>query len=241
MIKIAICDDQKHICNQIEKIITNYKITITENIETEVFYSGAELCKHMSNNESFDLIFLDIEMEDVNGVEVGKIIREQMCNQAIQIVYISGKNNYCLELFAIRPMDFVQKPVTKEKIVKEINLFLSLTAIDERLFRYKQGHISYAEPIKNILYFESQNRTIKIITRDKETEFYSTLQDIQQSLCGCNFVLIHKSFLVNYAHIVEFGSKELKMSNNVILPISQQRRKDVAYMQLMIEKEKVNL
>lgn len=210
-------------------------------IDVEVFCSGVELCKFIQREHDFDLIFLDIEMTEVNGVEVGQIIREQMNNQTTQIVYISSNASYCMDLFQVRPMNFLEKPILAEKIIKQVNLANELCSKAECVFRYKQKHTSYSELVKNIVYFESQNRLVKMITTSRETSFYGTLAEIEQQLSKSNFLLIHKSFLVNYAHIVEFGAKEIKMSNGQLLAISQQRRKAVKDMQIKFEKEFLRL
>ncbi|WMJ86365.1 LytR/AlgR family response regulator transcription factor [Anaerocolumna sp. MB42-C2] len=126
MFRIAICDDETIICSEIEQIILDYRKMCLEEIEMEVFTSGEELCHFMKNGEEFDLIFLDIELKNMNGVQVGKIIREGMKNETVQIVYISGKDNYYLELFEVRPMHFIHKPIEREKIIKDIEKAMEL-------------------------------------------------------------------------------------------------------------------
>lgn len=237
MLRIAICDDDKTLCNHMELIIFEHCAKNSLHIDVEVFYSGVKLCEFIQNEHDFDLIFLDIEMSEINGVEVGTIIREKMNNQTTQIVYISSNISYCMNLFQVRPMNFLVKPILPEQVVKQINLASDLILRAEYLFRYKQGHISYSEPVRNIIYFESQNRLVRMITASRETSFYGTLTEIEQQLNKSNFLLIHKSFLVNYAHIAEFGAKDIKMSNGQLLAISQQRRKSVKDMQIKLEKE----
>ncbi len=68
----------------------------------------------MAGGEYFGLIFLDIEMQYVNGIEAGKIIREKMKDELTKIVYISGSDNYAMELFQVRPLDFLIKPISKD-------------------------------------------------------------------------------------------------------------------------------
>ena len=71
------------------------------------FLTGKELCRFIESEHSFDIIFLDIELGDINGVEVGKFIREKQKDQVVQIVYISAQTKYyCMELFDIRPMNY---------------------------------------------------------------------------------------------------------------------------------------
>ena len=83
--QIAICDDEQTICSQIEKIILNYFKTTPQKVKIEVFYSGERLCEFIEKEHSFDLIFLDIELERINGIEVGMKIREEMDNGVCQV------------------------------------------------------------------------------------------------------------------------------------------------------------
>ena len=78
MFKIAICDDEQAICSYIEDIILEYQREIHVDVEVEVFYSGKDLCRAIDHQQRFDLIFLDIEMNLLNGIEVGKKIREEL-------------------------------------------------------------------------------------------------------------------------------------------------------------------
>lgn len=101
MFRIAICDDEQIIGSQIEKILLDYPKRTSLEIDIIVFYSGEELCRYMELGNIFDLIYLDIEMEGINGLEVGKKIRNTMQNHRTDIVYISGKDGYDRQLFDI--------------------------------------------------------------------------------------------------------------------------------------------
>ncbi len=77
MFRIAICDDDKAICNHVDQIIANYTHENKLSIETEVFYNGEDLCRHLNTESQFDLIFLDIEMTVMSGIDVGYEIRKR--------------------------------------------------------------------------------------------------------------------------------------------------------------------
>ncbi|WMJ90740.1 LytTR family DNA-binding domain-containing protein [Anaerocolumna sp. MB42-C2] len=88
-----------------------------------------------------------------------------------------------------------------------------------------------------MLYFEAVGRQVKIITTKTDINFYGSLEEVFREVEKYRFLYIHKSYLVNYSHIIAFGHKELTMSNGVILPISQQRRREVLELQIKYEKE----
>ena len=93
MIRAAICDDEIGTCSDIENMILNYAKRQALQIDTEVFYSGETLFWTIKNKDKYDLIFLDIQLVQLNGVQVGKQIREQLGNEKISIVYISSKED----------------------------------------------------------------------------------------------------------------------------------------------------
>ncbi len=237
MFRIAICDDEQVICSQIENIITNYAAENNEKIDTQVFYTGEELNRFLESGQNFDLIFLDIELKLINGIEVGKKIREELDNQILQIVYISGKDNYLRDMFEVRPMHFLQKPIDDEDIIKDVRLAIKLMEKIGGVFIYKKGHEIYRKPIKNILYFESSNREVKMVTNDGEEVFYGKLDDVYDQVGKHHFMYIHKSYIVNYFYVTKFRYEEVTMSNDEILPISQARRKATRELQVKYEKE----
>ncbi|MBU4440295.1 MAG: LytTR family DNA-binding domain-containing protein [Acetobacterium sp.] len=238
MFNIAICDDQRAICSEIETIILDYQELTRQEMQIEVFYSAEKLGVFMEHQHNFDLIFLDIEMKGLNGLELGRKIREEMDNQITQIVYVSGKNSYYRELFEVRPMHFLSKPVEPDKVIKDIELAMKLINRLGGLFSYKKGSDTHKLPIKNIIYFQSINREIKIVTTTGEELFYGKLQDVFHQVAKYQFMNIHKSYIVNYEYIAKFRYDEVVMSNSVCLPISQLKRKEVRGLQMKFENER---
>jgi DNA-binding LytR/AlgR family response regulator len=239
MFRIGICDDESIICSEIENIILNYGKSISEKIEVDVFYSGEELYDYLINDSCLDMIFLDIELNKLNGVELGRIIRNELKNENIQIVYISSKENYAMELFEVRPLNFLIKPVDDVKIIKIVNKAMELINNIDIYFKYKQGHNFCKKEIKDILYFESDNRQVKMVTTTDEITFYSNLSEIHSLLEAHKFFFTHKSYLVNYYHVAEFYYDKLILTNSHVLPISQSKRTEVRKLQLRYEGDEI--
>lgn len=239
MFRIAICDDEQVICSQIENDILNYAVEYNEKIEIQVFYSGEELERFLRSGENFDLIFLDIEMYLLNGIELGKMIREELDNQTMQIVYISGKDSYYRDLFEIRPMHFLHKPIESSEIIKDIRLAMKLTDKLGGIFIYKKGHEMHRKEVRSILYFESNNREITMVTSEGKEVFYGKLDEVHEQVAKYHFMYVHKSYIINYFFISKFRYDEVTMSNMEVIPISQARRKEVRELQMQYEKEGV--
>lgn len=237
MLRIAICDDEKVICSQLKDILIKLEFGIAEKMEMDIFYSGEELCEALDKGVYYHIIFLDIELKMMNGVEVGNKIRNELLNESTQIIYISGKENYAMELFKVRPLDFIIKPLYYEKIKAILKLAVRLIKKNEGNFQYKFEHSTYKLLIKDILYFTSENRQVKIHTVNGIKQFYGTLRDTADRVREFNFIRIHKSYLVNYNHIIKFEYQQIIMTNNEVLPISQANRRRIRELQLEIERK----
>lgn len=146
LIRIAICDDEIGTCSDIESMILNYAKLQALQIDTEVFYSGETLFKAMENKDKYGLIFLDIQLLQLDGVQVGKQIREQLGNEKISIVYISSKETYAMSLFQIRPLDFLIKPITQKNVNETIDKYIRLNSLMKNDFFFhgdKEAALKY--------------------------------------------------------------------------------------------------
>ncbi len=224
MFYIAICDDNQAVCSEIEEILFQYKKETGKHLEVEVFYNGESFLKYQEQGNVFDLVYLDIEMEQGNGLWVSHKLRKDCCNYAIEIVYISGKEGYDRQLFAYQPLHFLAKPFTKKQIIEVLELALLRAEKNRRFFEYKKRQDVYRIPIDEILYFESVLREIRVVTDKGSDVFYASLDEIATELAEKEFVRIHRSYLINYNRISILRFTEVVMSNQEVLPISKSKR-----------------
>lgn len=228
MLRIAICDDVIELTSQLEKMIIEIGKRHFIEADIEIFYSGDELLKYIKRENNFDLIFLDIEMEVINGIQVGNEIRESMKDNNTQIVYISGKTEYAMDLFRIRPFDFLVKPLDFN-VVKRVFLTY-LRAIDKTTyFSYKKGRAHNNVEIKDIIYFEANNRKVNIVSKDIKDSFYSSMIKVYENVKDKGFIYIHKSFIVNTLYIRSYLYDKVILFDDKELPISQSRRKVIRH------------
>ena len=110
MLRIGICDDEELITKRLMRILYSLEKNQSENYDIEVYTDSVKLSEKLSAGKRYDLIFLDIMMPVKSGVEVGKIIRNDLKDNITQIVFISSENKYAMDLFEIRPMNFLIKP-----------------------------------------------------------------------------------------------------------------------------------
>lgn len=221
---IAICDDNRQVCSEIESILLRYKKETGFLLETEVFYDGESFLKYQEQGNVFDLVYLDIEMEQGNGLEVGHQLRNVWKNYVMEIVYISGKEGYDRQLFEYQPLHFLTKPFSKEQIIGVLELAMVRAKKHQKYFEYKKRADIHRIPINEILYFESLRREVRMVTDKGEDVFYALLDDIEADLSNHQFVRIHRSYLINYNRISVLRFAEVEMSNQDILPISKSKR-----------------
>lgn len=237
MFYIAICDDEKILCNQIEEFLEFYNRK-EEKLKISIFYSSEKLYEDMKNGKHYDLIFLDIEFSGMNGIQIGMKIRKELKNERIQIVYISGKQEYAIELFTIRPMNFLVKPLIPKNIIDSVEQAMKLANIYDCCFEFQIGSENYRIPYGDIIYFESNNRKIKLYTQQGSKELYGRLNDIEKNT-PIYFIRIHQSFLVNRYYITYWSSIEITLLDKISLPISQSYRKRINQYLLQSEGEDI--
>lgn len=235
-IQIAVCDDELEICMQIEKQLIYILDELSFKYDIDCFLTGEELCNEMKK-ERYDLIFLDIELPNMSGVQIGKYIRETLKNEIVQIAYISSKQEYAMELFDFRPINFLIKPLTYKNIRKVIDKYMIVTEQEKHMFTYKKRFNFFKVPLSDILYFENKGRRVTIVTKEYSDEFYESMESIYSRIKGQRFLYIHKSIIVNYNYIKKIGYEKVIMLNGEVLPISQSRRKEIRSMYLEIRKK----
>jgi len=225
MYRIGICDDEKNTCMEIEKMLHEYaKQSMTE-IEVLVWYTGEALCAELEV-KCIDLLFLDIELVTTSGIEVGRYIRNGLENHEISIAYISAKSSYAMELFKIRPIDFLIKPIKYEDVVQIIEESLKLYRRNKLIFEYRAKGVYGKVKYKDIICFSSDNKKINIVLADSVIVFNGRLKELLPELPD-NFIQIHQSYIINLDHLSECTYDTVTMSGGMTLSISQPYRKEV--------------
>ncbi|WP_313164462.1 LytTR family DNA-binding domain-containing protein [Sedimentibacter sp.] len=233
MMRIAVCDDAVEICSELENIILDYD----KQLPVDVFYSGETLINYMKDGNRFDLIFLDIEIGKINGVEVGRFIRDELSDHITKIVYISSKSSYDRQLFDVQPLNFLPKPLNRENIIKNIKLAITLLEKENKTFSFKFNKQIHRIPIKEIIYFESAERKMKLISLNETFHFYETIGSVAERLSKSRFIITHRSYIVNYDNIKIIEKDSIKMINGDIIPVSKERVKDVRELQIKYEED----
>ena len=221
---VMICDNRKNVCNEILEALYPY---IEKNeITVEVFYSGEELYKTLESGCKADLIFIEIELHRITGIDVGSMIRSKLMDEDVSIVFISGKTEYAMELFGVRPMDFIVKPFSAEDIIGAVDKAMYLAGRKQKSFVFRSGQEVCSTAFSDIIFFESSLKKIIMHTACGICEFYDKLSCIEEMLDG-SFLRTHQSYLVNMRFIEAYGAEELKLKNEEKIPVSRKYRSSV--------------
>lgn len=237
MFKIAVCDDVASVCNELKTMIMDMKNDlICKEIAIDTFYSGEALIDNIKEENLYDLIFLDIELGKINGVEVGHIIRKQMEDYVTKIIYISSKDVYDRQLFDVQPLHFLKKPIDSKKVFDDIQLAMKISEKENRNFEFKSFRNTIKVPYRDILYFESRGRKVFLVGTKNNYTFYGNIKDLEEVLPKF-FICPNRSYFVNYEFVTCFKFEELIMTDGSIIPISRNKRKEIRELQLIFERK----
>lgn len=221
--RIGICDDERGTCAEIEEFVYRFFAESSYDAEVEVWYDGED-CRRSLKKDGFDIVFLDIELPGINGVDVGKSIREELKNVILQIVYISSKTGYALELFQVHPYDFLIKPITYDAISQILTKLLCLDENDSRMFWYTNGKREGKIPVGRIMYLESDNKHIRLHLDDGKTIEYPGKLSVEKEKLPEQFITVAKSFIVNMKFISSCCSTNLMLTNGETINITAPHR-----------------
>lgn len=219
--RIAICDDEEiyrfNLRNELEKIIKSLDVVI------DSFESGIELLKRFEKQE-YDLIFLDIEMSQMDGITLSKRIREM--SEKAEIVFLTSHIEFALEGYEVNALRYLTKPVKVEKL-QEVISFLMKREQNKKSIWVRNKEYEEKVQISEIIYFEAQNQNVEIHTKDRIYVHRYNIGDYERELQKDGFFRIHRGYLVALGCIESIGQGEVKMEGGMSLPISKSKEKQL--------------
>ncbi|GAA0106326.1 LytTR family DNA-binding domain-containing protein [Paraclostridium sordellii] len=206
--KIAICDDEKLYRIKVKKNI--YKTFKNLKIDGKIFeYESGENLVEDIEKKQFDLIILDIVMNDMDGINTAKEIRE--IDKKVCIVFLTNYNQYAIQGYGLNIYRYLIKNLDEEKITKIISNIYEEKKIKTIVLKSQKEVMSF--DLSSIYFFEVNNRIITMhyeINREYKTrEFYGKLDDLEVQLKGDSFFRSHRSYIVNIKKIKKIVSREI--------------------------------
>ena len=230
MIQIAICDDDVTTTSQIEGYIRQICREQHIQVQSRIFFDGKSLIQSVEDGEVYDLIYLDVEMPVMRGLDAAKNLREMEIPSLI--IYISNYETYYESMIETEPFRFLRKPINDLELFRKFFMIAYKRLENKKeYYTYSYNKVHHRIKLNDIMYFESNNRTIHIHTNgnQKSDIFYDQLDNVERELesMACTFIRIHQSYLVNTTYINIVHHDAVILENGAELPISEKRQKEI--------------
>lgn len=222
MINIAVCDDNPEERQLVIQKANSFICDSHLKANVFEFQDGEDLIEHIEKNKvSFDIVFLDIYMNCMNGIDTAKKIRQfdSSCN----IVFITSSSAHAVESYDVRAIYYLVKPIEDEKLHNALDVSMqNINKTNTQYILVKNNKSFYKLLYQDILYIESKARILLIHTqRYGVITIYNKLIDFEMQLNDKRFLHCHKSYLINLDHVKKIEDASFIMENNVVVPISK--------------------
>ena len=207
MIEIAVCDDEAVIREQLEQFL---KRNVSD-CRIEAYAAGEEL---LAANKSFDLVFLDIQMQGLSGMETARALRTR--KEDMILIFVTGLKECVFEAFDVSAYHYLLKPLEEEKLGEVLE-----RALGEVRKRKSQEKTKLLIQTRNrsvnldqsaILYLESRGKKVEIHIPGETIEVYASISKLEEQL-GNSFYRCHRGYLVNMAYIMEYRTDQIRLNN----------------------------
>ncbi len=218
MYKIAVCDDEEAVSAQVKELITEWN----PSVDVVCFSSGEEL---LENYQSYEAVFLDIDIAGMNGIETGKAIRK--LDKDTKIVYLTAYRDYVSGAFGVHAFQYLLKPVNKKAIWNVLEEIFRYTKVAEKkiILDFHTVDGSLCLPVERIYFFEYENRKIRIVTDEEQYYMSDKIGNVAKRMAEFGFSMPHQSFVVNMFHVKNVKNQQIFLDNGMEIPLSQKKQK----------------
>ena len=211
------------------------RITITKLVNESTLlnligdFANALEAKNCINNNTIDLIFLDIEMPLINGFDLLDGLKTKP-----QIIFITSKAEYAMKAFDYDATDYLQKPIALDRFNASVKRAIELYSLKKENKEEEGEHIFIKSNLKKLKIFTSRIKWIeafgdyvKVVTEDDSNLVLSTMKSFENDLSKEKFIRVHKSYIINIDKVERFNSKFAEIGITKI-PLSRNKKEDLA-------------
>lgn len=226
MLRFAVCEEEMFARKKIVYGIRQSLYQLNEEAEIIEFVNGNELRSAVKAQKSMDAVFLDTELNGMDGIKLGAWLRKQQWNNLL--IYVSGREDRVFQSFQAHPFRFIRKSHFQQEIIPTVKDLLSeLRKQNGKFLVLQSGGQTYRIDPYDIIYVESQRKKQCIYTEQQELEINDTFRELLELLKPYGFLQIHRSYAVNYRYVQSFRGNNLKLDNQMQLPVGRQRLSEV--------------
>ena len=226
MLQIAICDDVVEQTLVLQNYVREYRERRKIEYKLYIYTSGIEM---LADAEKMDIVFLDIEMPNLDGIETGRQIREK--NSVCRIIMATCMVERMKEAFFIEAFRFIIKPFDQKEVEEALDACMKKILGSRSILLYLNRNI-YEVHQSEIQYIITYDSACEYRVRDKMLRSETSLRELESQLDNRLFFRVHRKYIVNMAHIRSYKNGQIQMKD-VKLPVSRRRKKEFeqAYME----------
>ena len=228
MLKVAILDDDKTALiiskGAIEQFLRDNNVPFTIDV-----FSASEPFLASAKEEKYQLLFLDIDVDHINGIEIGTIIKND--NPEVDIIYLSQREDLVFDTLFLHPFGFIRKSKIMQDFPSVLQLYLDTHHNKEMdnsklVITSKNGVTNIV--ISDIVYVEGNKNYQTIVLKDNTSmEVRLSMGELENQLDKKGFIRIHKGYLVNYLYIRKIVKNDVILTNNKVLPLAVKRKEEI--------------
>lgn len=219
--RIAICDDDLSLDKQLRQFIHETYRDIDMLID--IYISGEQFLNKISSSKIiYDLVLLDIEMNEVSGLKVATELKKTFSKT--HIVFITSHDEFALTGYEVSAFRFLVKPIQAPKLLEAIEA-VKKEILDKKTIQVQDMDRQTILYVNDILYLEAQNKNVKIVLREQSLYDKNGIDFYTQCLVSDDFYRVHRSYLINFNYITFIERLNVQMANGDLIPISRLRKK----------------
>ena len=220
MLKIAICDDEEDLLPVLEKRICICFEHFRTEVSADTYKEGLKLREAINSGSCYDIIFLDIDMPDCDGINLGTYLMQVLPNACL--IFVSSKESSVFRSFTAQPFRFVRKSYFDTEMPEAVGAALQKInepASDELVIS-SQSETLRINPLR-IIYLKSSNNYVTLFTKNDTYTVRQTLNAMEEELSGRGFIRLHQRYLVNYRYIYRLEKNRAVLDDRTEIPISR--------------------
>ena len=216
--KIAICDDEVEQRKYLLEIVTAWARKNCHLVEVKQYRKAEDFLFDYEEEKDFDILLLDIEMSEVTGIELAKIVRKD--SLTVQIIFVTGFYEYFSDGFDVSALHYLIKPVDERKLCPVLDKAVQNLAYRQRSVLVTTSDADVKISLVDILYVEAENVYVIVHTKQGNYRTRMSLAKFVEQLDE-TFFKVHRSFVVGLKYVKKITKTEITMINGDILPISR--------------------
>lgn len=221
-VHIAICDDEEKYRLELKTILNKLLINVDCDIDT---FSDGNILEADFRDKPYDLVFLDIEMPELDGITLAKKLRS--LSDKVYIVFLTSHIEYALEGYEVNALRYLTKPVNIDKL-KEVIKYVQERETSARQIIIKEDGEKIVVDVNDVIYMEAQNQNVRIVTCNNEHIIRYNISDFEEQLKNDGFFRIHRGYLISLAKVKKLSKGDVIMElgkDEVSLPVSRSNLK----------------